>query len=120
MLEFQVDIKRLHKTPSLGRIRSLAATLRELRPHLLRNLQQTTIHVQKRLQQRLLQLVFRMQPPATPIRVVRHGGIDTPCAASIADEKELDLATSSTPMRSGKEIKFEHALRGGTAALSSS
>ena len=70
-LLFSIHITQLHKTPALPRIRQLAATLRALRPHLVRSLRETTIHVQTRTQQALLNLVFRLQPPSTPIRVRR-------------------------------------------------
>ena len=101
-LQFQIDITRLHKTPSLAKVRLLAGTLRVLRPHLVRSLRQTTIRVQTRTQQALLRLVFRLQPPATPIRVVRcpAAARRAPCPESpdsIADALEMEAEASKHP-----------------------
>ena len=101
-LQFRVNITRLDKTPSLAKIRLLAGTLRVLRPHLVKSLRQTTIHVQTRMQRALLRLVFRLQPPATPIRVVlcsdapRHA----PCPESpdsMADTLAMEAEASKYP-----------------------
>ena len=92
-LRFSIHITQLHKTPSLPKIRALAAALRALRPHLVQSLQETTIHVQTRMQQALLNLVFRLQPPSTPIRVRRAPQLSKLSAAidlsslTIADEE---------------------------------
>ena len=102
-LQFQIDITRLHKTPSLAKVRLLAGTLRVLRPHLIKSLRQTTIRVQTRMQQALLRLVFRLQPPATPIRVVRCPAAaprHAPCPESpdsIADTLEMEAEASKHP-----------------------
>ena len=102
-LQFRVNITRLHKTPSLAKIRLLAGTLRVLRPHLVKSLRQTTIHVQTRMQQALLRLVFRLQPPATPIRVVRCAAEPhhAPCPESpdsIADTLEMEAEANKHPV----------------------
>ena len=89
-LRFSIHITQLHKTPSLPKIRALAAALRALRPHLVQSLQETTIHVQTRMQQALLNLVFRLQPPSTPIRVKRD-----PQLSKLSGTVDLDTLTLS-------------------------
>ena len=71
-LKFDIYLNQLTTSPSLGKLKYLARTLREIRPKLIVNLAQTTIHVQSRFQQALMNLVFQLQPPATPIRVQFH------------------------------------------------
>ena len=101
-LQFEVDITQLHKAPSLGKVKALAGTLRALRPHLIRALQHTTIHVHTRTQKALLRLVFMLQPPATPIRVVRSHDASrvTPCpfnAESLEDALEMEAEARRHP-----------------------
>ena len=66
----EMDITRLHKSPSLSQLRVLARTLDELRPVLLQYLQHTTIVCNTKLQRLLIALVFKIHRPATPIKVV--------------------------------------------------
>ena len=66
---FHIDIRKLQASPSMKHLKALAATMRELRPQLLRHLQGTTICVHSAFQKALLKLVFALQPPATPITV---------------------------------------------------
>ena len=75
--------------------------------------------MQTRTQQALLRLVFRLQPPATPIRVVRqaHATRVTPCpfnAESLEDALEMEAEARRHPAgwspaeRSALELRGAH------------
>ncbi len=99
-LKFDIYLNQLTKSPSLAKLKVLARNLRELRPKLIVNLAQTTIHVQSRFQQALMNLVFQLQPPATPIRVQFHKNLgedqNTLDESSLAAHVPLQAETRAT------------------------